>query len=454
MTTQRSLSAAIQAQRERSAPNWSLQSQASGLEILIANPRLEFDVSHREKSPVRISNRKKIAILRFINWHRHSRVPRSTKGLCAFAKPRIRQIEAIASLTREFPQSPGQKFLIANARLESSLSHREQSPLRISNRERIAILHFTFSGLWWLPSPSPRRQVSSPRQASEPFRLYARVKNHMDMPAIATEGLTRRFGALTAVDDVNLRVAPGQFFGFLGPNGAGKSTTIKMLTGLLAATAGRIEILGLDLAANAIDVKRQIGVVPEGMALFGRLTGAEYLNFVGRMYGLDRETAAKRAAELLGFMQLADQPKKLVTDYSHGMQKKLALAAAVIHGPKILFLDEPFEGVDAIASGTLKAMLQSMISRGATIFLTSHVLEIVERLCSHLAIIHRGRLVAQGSLEELRAGVEAQAAAALPNGEGHAAVVAAPGKKLTLEQIFLRIVGGARPVDQELSWLS
>jgi len=276
----------------------------------------------------------------------------------------------------------------------------------------------------------------------------------MNSPAISTDGLTRRFGALTAVEDVNLRVAPGQFFGFLGPNGAGKSTTIKMLTGLLAPTAGRIEILGLDLATNSIEVKRQIGVVPEGMALFGRLTGAEYLNFVGRMYGLDRETAAKRAAELLDFMQLADQPKKLVTDYSHGMQKKLALAAAVIHGPNILFLDEPFEGVDAIASGTLKAMLQSMISRGATIFLTSHVLEIVERLCSHLAIIHRGRLVAQGSLEELRAGVEAQAAAALSSDGGRAAVVVAPGEKLTLEQIFLRVVGGAGPVDQELSWLS
>jgi len=276
----------------------------------------------------------------------------------------------------------------------------------------------------------------------------------MNSAAIATQGLTRRFGALTAVEDVDLRVAPGQFFGFLGPNGAGKSTTIKMLTGLLAPTAGRIEILGLDLAANSIEVKRQIGVVPEGMALFGRLTGAEYLNFVGRMYGLDRETSAKRAAELLDFMQLADQPKKLVTDYSHGMQKKLALAAAVIHGPKILFLDEPFEGVDAIASGTLKAMLQSMISRGATIFLTSHVLEIVERLCSHLAIIHRGRLVAQGSLEELRAGVEAQAAAALPSDGGQAAAVAAPGEKLTLEEIFLRTVRGARPADQELSWLS
>src|SRR5580700_8029379 len=276
----------------------------------------------------------------------------------------------------------------------------------------------------------------------------------MDIPAIRTEHLTRRFGELVAVEDVNLEVASGQFFGFLGPNGAGKSTTIKMLTGLLAPTSGTMQILGIDFEQQPVDVKRQIGVVPEGMALFGRLTGAEYLNFVGRMYGLDRETAAKRAAELLDFMQLADQPKKLVTDYSHGMQKKLALAAAVIHGPKILFLDEPFEGVDAIASGTLKAMLQSMISRGATIFLTSHVLEIVERLCSHLAIIHRGRLVAQGSLEELRAGVEAQTAAALSGDGGHPAAVVAPGEKLTLEEIFLRTVGGARPADQELSWLS
>jgi ABC-2 type transport system ATP-binding protein len=269
----------------------------------------------------------------------------------------------------------------------------------------------------------------------------------MDSPAISTEHLTRRFGELIAVDDVNLRVARGQFFGFLGPNGAGKSTTIRILTGLLAPTAGRIEILGLDLATNLAEVKRQIGVVPEGMALFGRLTGSEYLNFVGRMYGLDRETAAQRTAELLEFMQLRDEPKKLVADYSHGMQKRLALAAAVIHGPKVLFLDEPFEGVDAIAAGTLKTMLQGMIARGATIFLTSHVLEIVERLCSHVGIIHRGRLVAQGSLEELRAGVEAHADGLLP------AENAAGGAKLTLEQIFLRTVGGSRSATTELSWL-
>ncbi len=273
----------------------------------------------------------------------------------------------------------------------------------------------------------------------------------MTAPTIVTENLTRRFGELVAVDRVNLTVDSGQFFGFLGPNGAGKSTTIKILTGLLAPSEGRIRILGMDLEENPVEVKRQVGVVPEGLALFGRLTGAEYLNFVGRMYGLDRNTAARRAAELLEFMELTDRPKSLVTDYSHGMQKKLAMAAAVIHGPKILFLDEPFEGVDAIASGTLKAMLQRMIARGATIFLTSHVLEIVERLCSHVAIIHKGQLVAQGSLEELRAGVVARRASA-PAAAPGAAV--ASGEKLTLEQIFLDVVGGTRLAGQELSWLS
>jgi len=256
--------------------------------------------------------------------------------------------------------------------------------------------------------------------------------------AILTENLTRRFGDFTAVQDVNLRVETGQFYGFLGPNGAGKSTTIKMLTGLMAPTSGRMQILGFDLATHMVDVKRQIGVVPEGMALFGRLTGSEYLNFVGRMYGLNRTTAAQRAAELLEFMELTDHPKTLITDYSHGMQKKLAMAAAVIHGPKVLFLDEPFEGVDAIASNTLKAMLQRMISRGATIFLTSHVLEIVERLCTHVGIINNGRLVAQGPLDDLRVS---------------AADEASPGERMSLEEFFLKTVGGPRTAAQELSWL-
>ncbi len=226
----------------------------------------------------------------------------------------------------------------------------------------------------------------------------------MDSPAILTQGLTRRFGDFTAVEDVNLSVAAGQFYGFLGPNGAGKSTTIKMLTGLMAPTAGRMQILGLDLASHLAEVKSQIGVVPEGMALLGRLTGSEYLNFAGRMYGLDRDTAAQRAAELLDFMELASQPKTLITDYSHGMQKKLAMAAAVIHGPKVLFL------------------------------------EIVERLCTHVGIINNGRLVAQGSLDELRSGVLAGSATQT-------------GERMTLEQYFLQTVGGSRNPAQELSWL-
>jgi ABC-2 type transport system ATP-binding protein len=276
----------------------------------------------------------------------------------------------------------------------------------------------------------------------------------MTTAAIDTTALTRRFGDFTAVQDVNLHVDAGQFFGFLGPNGAGKSTTIKMLTGLLAPTSGSIRILGQDFATNSAEIKRQIGVVPEGMALFGRLTADEYLRFVGRMYGLDRVTTEQRTRELLEFMQLAGEDKKLVADFSHGMQKKLALAAAVIHGPRILFLDEPFEGVDAVAAGTLKSMLQRMIARGATVFLTSHVLEIVERLCTHVAIIHRGQLVAQGSLEELRA-------SAGRIGQTVAGVVRADASRLSLEEIFLEIVGTDREgnpavtaPEQELSWLS
>ena len=219
-----------------------------------------------------------------------------------------------------------------------------------------------------------------------------------------------------------------------------------MLTGLLAPTSGNIQVLGLDFATNALEVKRQIGVVPEGMALFGRLTASEYLRFVGQMYGLDHATTLQRSEELLEFMNLARETKKLITDFSHGMQKKLALAAAVIHGPKILFLDEPFEGVDAIAAGTLKQMLQGMIARGATIFLTSHVLEIVERLCTHVGIVNHGELIANGSIEELRAGVQTHAAS-----DDSTA-------RLTLEEIFIRVIGkedGAENEhsEQELSWL-
>ncbi len=255
---------------------------------------------------------------------------------------------------------------------------------------------------------------------------------------LETTSLRRTFGPLVAVDDLNLTVEKQQFYGFLGPNGAGKSTTIKMLTGLLRPTSGSIRILGVDLEKNSVAVKSRIGVVPEGLALFERLMGAQLLNFVGRMYGLDRDTAATRTAELLEFMDLKDSADKMVADYSHGMKKKTALAAAVIHGPAVLFLDEPFEGVDAIAATTLKRLLQRFISHGGTVFLTSHVLEVVERLCTHIGIIRQGRLVASGSLEELRTGVKVA---------GH------DGSPLTLEEIFLQIVGGQKQDAEVISWL-
>jgi ABC-2 type transport system ATP-binding protein len=250
--------------------------------------------------------------------------------------------------------------------------------------------------------------------------------------AIETIGLTRTFGQFTAVDKLDLSVPAGTFFGFLGPNGAGKSTTIKMLTGLIRVSAGEARILGVDIDGDPIEVKRQIGVVPEELALFDRLTGSEYLRFVGRMYGLQKNTIGTRSAELLELMSLHDDPRKLVVDYSHGMKKKLSLAAALIHDPRVLFLDEPFEGIDAVASRMIKDLLESLTVRGVTIFLTSHILEIVEKLCSEVAVIHQGRLVAHGKPKELRKGEQAA----------------------SLEEVFLDLVDAENTPTKVLSWLS
>ena len=258
--------------------------------------------------------------------------------------------------------------------------------------------------------------------------------------AVETRGLVRRFGEFVAVDGIDLRVRRGAFFGFLGPNGAGKSATMKMLPGLLAPTEGRALVLGRDVAAEPLEVKRRIGVVPEDLNLFERLTGAEMLAFTGRMYGLGREETAARARELLGLMELDGEPRKLVVEYSHGMKKKLSLACALIHRPEILFLDEPFEGVDVVASRTLKDLLSRLTARGLTVFLTSHVLEIVQRLCDEIAIISGGRLVASGPLAELRRGI----------GLGREGGAGA----LSLEDYFIRVVGGARTTgDDVLHWL-
>src|SRR6267142_5897695 len=223
--------------------------------------------------------------------------------------------------------------------------------------------------------------------------------------AVETINLVKQFGDFVAVDNLDPTLHRGSFLGFLGPNGAGKSTTIKMLTGLLAPTSGRVRVLGRDIEKEPLEVKRRIGVVPEDLNLFERLTGAEMLAFTARMYGLGKAEIAERSPELLDLMELSDEPKKLIVEYSHGMKKKLSLACALIHRPEILFLDEPFEGVDAIASRTLKDLLMKLTARGLTVFLTSHVLETVERLCTDIAIIAQGKLLASGSLAELRKGI-------------------------------------------------
>jgi ABC-2 type transport system ATP-binding protein len=252
----------------------------------------------------------------------------------------------------------------------------------------------------------------------------------MDL-AIETHGLTRNFGQFRAVDGVDLAVPAGSFYGFLGPNGAGKSTTIKCLTGLLQPTAGSMRILGLDPLAEPITVKRRIGVVPEDLALFDRLTARETLTFVADVHGIDAETAGHRSADLLRLMALEDAANTLVTDYSHGMRKKLSLAAALLPAPRLLFLDEPFEGIDAVASRQIKELLVSFVARGGTIFLTSHILEIVERLSTHIGVIAKGKLVAQAPIAELRE---------------------ARGRGQTLEELFIGLVGGDAQPQADLDW--
>ena len=248
--------------------------------------------------------------------------------------------------------------------------------------------------------------------------------------AIETNGLTRNFGNIAAVNGLDLRVNTGTFYGFLGPNGAGKSTTIKMLTGLLAPTSGKMRILDQDISNTdtAREVKKRVGVVPEELALFDNLTAREYLTFIGRMYQLPADTIKQRCEELLVIMNLENENKKLTLEYSHGMKKKLAMAAALIPNPDLLFLDEPFEGVDAVSSKTLRDVLKHCVARGATVFLTSHVLEIVEKLCTDVGIIAKGKLIHQSTMEEIR-------------------------KTGSLEERFIETVSDGQVERQKLSWL-
>jgi ABC-2 type transport system ATP-binding protein len=249
----------------------------------------------------------------------------------------------------------------------------------------------------------------------------------VETPAIFVRDLYKAYANKPAVNGLDLEVPHGSFFGFLGPNGAGKSTTIRMLTGLIPPDRGTIEILGFRQPEQELEIKRRIGLVPEESLLFDRLTGAEFLEFAGRMYGLDRAVARDRARALLDLFELKVD-RKITAEYSKGMRKRLAMAAALIHHPELFLMDEPFEGVDAVGARLMKDILLDQVRRGATIFLTSHVLEVVERLCDRVAIIHEGRIAVSGTLEELRSGGE------------------------SLEDAFVRVVGAERHVER-LEWL-
>ena len=250
-----------------------------------------------------------------------------------------------------------------------------------------------------------------------------------ESPAIRVRNLRKMYGTKAAVDGLDLDVPGGSFFGFLGPNGAGKTTTIRMLMGLAQPTSGEIELLGLPMPGKALEIKRRIGLVPDESLLFDNLTGAEYLEFVGRMYTLDRHTARERARELLELFQLDTASSKLISEYSKGMRKRVAMGAALIHRPDLFLMDEPFEGVDAVGARLMKDLLQEQVRHGATVFLTSHVLEVVERLCDRVAIIHEGKLVLSRSMAELHS-----------------------GSSETLEDIFVRVVGAAQ-APESLDWL-
>jgi len=247
-------------------------------------------------------------------------------------------------------------------------------------------------------------------------------------PAIAVRDLRKVYGNKAAVDGLSLTVPRGCFFGFLGPNGAGKSTTIRMLTGLIPPNSGSIELLGMPMPAQGLEIKKRIGLVPDESLLFDRLTGSEFLEFVGRIYGLARPVARERAQGLLGLFELEESGRKLIAEYSKGMRKRVAMAASLIHHPELFLMDEPFEGVDAVGARLMKDILVDQVQRGATIFLTSHVLEVVERLCDRVAIIHEGKIVTEGTLDELRAGSE------------------------TLEDVFVRVVGAEKAFER-LEWL-
>lgn len=226
--------------------------------------------------------------------------------------------------------------------------------------------------------------------------------------AVEMEGLTKIYGDKVAVDHLSLTVNRGEFFGFLGPNGAGKSTTIKLLSGLILPTHGVARVAGIDVQHDPLEVKRRIGILPEEVHTYERLTGWELLSFVGRLHDMDESDIADRSIDLFRVLDFSpEESSKLIIDYSMGMKKKIALASALIHSPEVLFLDEPFNGIDAVTSRSIRFILQAAVRSGITIFFSSHILDVVQRLCTRIAIINNGRLVALGTVDEIRRTVAA-----------------------------------------------
>lgn len=240
-------------------------------------------------------------------------------------------------------------------------------------------------------------------------------------PLIETKHLIKRYGEKVAVDDVSFQVDSGEIFGFLGPNGAGKTTTIKMIVGLLQPSAGSASVAGYDVQTRPLEAKASTGYVPDEPNLYPKLSAREFLRFVGDLYNLDSSQSARRTDELLRLFDLSEAENDLIDSYSHGMKQKTAVAAALVHDPRVLILDEPTVGLDPKSARLIKDILRQMAERGAAIFLSTHILEIAERMCDRIGIINKGRLVAVGTMDELRL---------LGRGE------------TSLEDIFLELTGG------------
>jgi len=240
---------------------------------------------------------------------------------------------------------------------------------------------------------------------------------------IRTEGLTKTFGDLVAVDRLDLHVKPGELFGFLGPNGAGKTTTIRMLTGLLQPSAGQARVAGHDVVAEALEVKASIGYLSETPFLYGKLTGREFLHFMGGLYRVPEAVRRSQSDRLLELFGLEEKADELIDTYSQGMRKKIGLCSLLVHSPKVLILDEPTNGLDPRSARLVKEILHGLCAKGTTVFMSTHILEIAENMCDRVAIINAGQLVAVGTMDELRAGVTEESS--------------------TLEDIFLDVTGGS-----------